>query len=377
MDDRNSIVKYKQKEKRKSFRVRFLVFILVVLIAILVILFRDVIFSPFKDAGLNVGEGGFPVSLPGSTEYHLDELGEGFYLLTDTYIYTYNSKGAEIAGIQHGFQNPASSSGNSRALVYDKNGTAFKLYSRTEEIYKNTVSDSIVFAKMGNQERAAVVTTSTRYSNYLYVYSSEGKQIFRWASPDEKIMGVCFDKEDTSIYVSVVGEKNGELKVSLVKFKLQGSDSEIWRTEIGNNITYSVEYCEDGIYAVTGNGAYLLNDGTGDIMASTTYNYRIYGIPQSDGLRVVMFRDSASNGNTAVVYNSALESQKSVPIESLTAFDVYNGKLYVLGRNMLYAYNSALECIQTYELDEEYSNVIIIDNSAYLLGYNSVQCVAL
>ena len=112
-------------------------------------------------------------------------------------------------------------------------------------------------------------------------------------------------------------------------------------------------------------------------MASTTYNYRIYGIPQSDGLRVVMFRDSASNGNTAVVYNSALEPQESVPIDSLTAFDVSSGKLYVLGRNMLYAYNSALECIKTYELDEEYSDVKIIDNSAYLLGYNSVQCVAL
>jgi len=377
MDDKNSITKYRKKKQQKSFWVKFLIFMLVVLAAVLVVINRETIFSPLEDAGLKVGKGGFPVSLPGSTEYFLGELGDGFYLLTDTYIYTYNDEGAEIASIQHGFQNPASGSKGTRALVYDKNGTAFKMYSRTEELFKNTVSDSIVFAVIGNKERSAVVTTSTRYSNYLYIYSSEGKQIFRWASPDEKIMAVCFDKDDTSVYVSVVGESGGELKSSLVKFALQGSDTEAWRTAIGSDITYSLEYCPDGVCAVTGTGMVLLDEDTGEIKASNTFPHRIHGIPDTDGLRAMIFHDSASNGETAVVYNSELEAVASASIDELLAFDISDGKLYILGRSMLSVYNSALECVKTYELDDEYANVKIIDNGAYLLGYNSVQRVSL
>lgn len=377
MEDKNSIIKYKKKKQQKSFWVRFLIFMLVVLAAVLIVINRETIFSPLEDAGLKLGKGGFPVSLPGSTEYYLGELGEGFYLLTDTYIYTYNDEGAEIASIQHGFQNPASGSKGMRALVYDKNGTAFKMYSRTEELFKNTVSDSIVFAVIGNKERSAVVTTSTRYSNYLYIYSSEGKQIFRWASPDEKIMAVCFDEDDTSVYVSVVGENGGELKASLVKFDLQGSDTETWRTAIGSDITYSLEYCPDGICAVTGTGMVLLDENTGEIKASNSFAHRIHGIPNTDGLRAMIFHDSASNGETAVVYNSGLEAVASASIDELLAFDINGGKLYILGRSMLSVYNSALECVKTYELDDEYADVRIIDNGAYLLGYNSVQRVSL
>ncbi len=377
MDDKNNITKYRKKKQRKSFWVRFLIFMLVVVAAVLIVINREAIFSPLEDAGLKVGEGGFPVSLPGSTEYFLGELGDGFYLLTDTYLYTYNDEGAEIAGIQHGFQNPASDSKGKRALVYDRNGTAFKMYSRTEEVFRNTVSDSIVFAAIGNKERSAVVTTSTRYSNYLYVYSSEGKQIFRWASPDEKIMGVCFDKDDASVYVSVIGESGGELKASLVKFSLQGSDTETWRTAIGSDITYSLEYCSDGIYAVTGTGMVLLDENSGEIKASNTFVHRVHGIPNTDGLRAVIFHDSASNGETAVIYNSELESVASASIDELLAFDISGGRLYILGRSMLSVYNSSLECVKSYDLDDEYADVRIIDNSAYLLGYNSVQRVPL
>ncbi len=377
MEDKNNINKYRKKEQRRSFWWKFLIFVLVVLAAILVVVNREKIFAPLKDAGLKVGEGGFPVNLPGSTEYHLGELGDGFYLLTDTYIYTYNSKGAEITGIQHGFQNPAGSSHGARALVYDKNGTSFKLYSRTEEIYNTTVDDSIVFAQVGNDERAAVVTTSTRYSNYLYVYSSEGKQIFRWASPDEKIMGVCFNSNDSAVYVSVVGERSGELKASIIKFTLQGEGAEVWRAEIGSNISYSLEFCGDGIYTVTAGGSYLIDENSGEIKASNAYTNRIYGIPASGSIRAVIFHDSASNGEIAVTYNSSLEPKASAAIDVLTAFDVSGDKLYVLGRNVLSVYNEFLECIKTYELDDEYSNLKIIGGKGYLLGYNTVQQVLL
>lgn len=376
-DERNDINKYRENKKRNKAKTRGLIFLLIVVVIILVIVNWKTIISPFKDIGLNLGEGGFPVSLPGSTRYVLGKMGENFYLLTDTYLYTYNGDGAQITEIQHGFQNPASSSGDKRTLVYDKNGSVFKMYSRSQEIFTGNVDDSIVFGKMGGGERCAVVTTSVRYSNYLYVFNGEGTRIFRWASPEDKIMCVCFGNGDKSVYVSVVGEHGGELTSSIVRFDIDNAESEVWRTSIGNGITYSLEFCNDGIYAVTADGAILLDEKTGEIKAKNDFTREIAGIPETDRIRTVIFRDHASNGEIAVVYDSNLEPIASVSINSVTTFDVSRGVLYALDGNKLCSYNSALECTQVYELDDEYSDVKIIGNYAYLLGYNTVWRVEL
>lgn len=371
-DERNDINKYRERKKRNKVKVRTLVFLLIMFVTILIIANWKTLISPFKDAGLNVGEGGFPVTLPGSTRYVLNVMGDNFYLLTDTYLYTYTGEGGQIAEIQHGFQTPASSAGDKRTLVYDKNGTVFRLYSRSQEIYTGNVDDSIVFGEMGNDERCAVITTSTRYSNYLYVFNGEGTRIFRWASPEGKIMRVCFGAGDKSIYASAVSEKNGELSCSIVRFDIDNAESEVWRTSIGNSITYSLECCKDGIYAVTANGAFLLDEKNGEIKAKNSFTREIEGIPETNKLRTVIFRDPASNGNTAAVYNSGLESTAAASIGSVTAFDVNDGKLYVLSGNTLNTFNSSLEAINVYELDDEYSDIKIIGNYAYLLGYNTV-----
>lgn len=357
--------------------VRGVIFLVVMVGVILIAANWKTIIAPLKDFALNPGEGGFPVSLPGSTKYVMGELGENFYLLTDTYLYTYNAVGAELAGIQHGFQNPAVNSNSRRIMVYDRNGMDIKVFSRTAEIFTKTMDDSIVFAQIGNAERSAVVTTSSRYSNYLYIFNGEGKQIFRWASPDEKIMQVCFGPNDNSVYVTVVGEKGGDLQTSVVRFDISDVESETWRTFLGNDISFSLECCDDGIYAVTSGGAFMLEEETGDISAQNDFSRQVVGITETDGMRVIIFHDAGSNGEIAVAYNETLNAAAAITPDNVTAFDVCNGRFYILSGGKLLTFNSMMEGIKTYELDDVYSNVKIINNCAYLLGYNKVQRVEL
>lgn len=377
MDERDDINQYRKKRKRKKSIIKLIVFILVAAAIIIVVINWKNIFAPLKDIGSKNGEGGFPINLTGSANYVLGDMGDNFYLLTDTYLYTYNSDGAELTDKQHGFQNPVCSSNDKRALVYDKNGKDMKVYSKNSELYSKSFEDSIVFAQMGTDERCAVVTTSSRYSNFLYVLNSEGKQIFRWASPDEKIMQVCFGADDKSIYVSVVGESNGTLLSSVLRFEVSGGESETWRTAIGNNVSYSLEKCSDGIYAVTPSGAFLINETTGEIKASNSYSKEVCGITDTDGIRVTIFRDPVSNGETATVYDDVLEISSALSLENTSVFDTNNGKLYVLSGNVLTAYDKSLKEINSYELDDEYSDIKVIGNRAYLLGYNKVQHIDL
>lgn len=377
MDERNDMNKFRRKRKQKSLAVRGVVFLVVLVAAILIAANWRAVIEPFKDIALNTGEGGFPVALPGSTQYVMGEMGENFYLLTDTYLYTYNAVGAELSGMQHGFQNPASDSNMRRTMVYDRNGNEFKVFSRTSEIFSSTTEDSIVFGKIGSADRSAVVTTSSRYSNYLYIFNGEGKQIFRWASPNEKIMQVSFGSNDNSVYVAVVGERDGDLQTSVLRFDFTNSESESWRTFLGNDVSLSLEHSGDGVYVVTSGGAFMLDEQTGEISAQTDFTRQVTGISETDGLRVVIFRDPGSNGEIAVAYSEMLEAAAAITPESVTAFDVCGGELYILSKSKLYVYNSMLECTKTHALEDEYSDIKIMNNCAYLLGYNTVQRVAL
>ncbi len=371
--------KRKPSEKKKDRRrlIKLTVFGVILIALLVIILNWRTFFAPLRDAFLTVGKGGFPVMLPGSTAYDMGELDGNFYLLTDTYLYTYNDGGAEIKSTQHGFNHPASSAEDRRVLVYDKNGKELKMYSKSDEIFSRTMDDAIVFSQMGSNERCAVVTTSTRYSNYLYILNNEGKQIFRWASPEEKIMRVCFSDRGNYVYVSVVGEQNGELNCAVLCFDITKEQGELWRASTGSSISYTLECLNDGIYTITEKGAFLFDKETGEIKAQNTFTKQINSVCDSEEMKAVVFRDSASNGVNVVVYNENLEPSASLLLENADDFDIEGQTLYVLSGNELTAYGQDLTERNTYTLDDEYSDVMIMNGGAYLLGYNTVACVKL
>lgn len=376
-DNKVDLQKVVKKKKQRKLIFKMAVFLLIVLIIVLVVINWKSIIAPFRDAALHVGEGGFPVELPGSASYVMDSLGTNFYLLTDTYVYTFNADGAQIVGIQHGFRDPSVTSGEKRLLVFDKNGKGFKVYSRSAEVYSKTLDDSIVFAKMGKNDHSAVVTTSTRYSNYLCVFNDDGKQVFRYASPTEKIMQVCFSDDENLVYFSVIGEKDGELESSILCFDINKEQDALWRVKLGNMLTYSLEYCTDGIYCVTEQGAFLLNASSGQITAQNSFSQSVIGISETSGARVVSFRDTAFNGQTFVCYNNSLVAVNSRSFSNVSAFDFSEGILYILLGNKLCAYSDDLKTEKVYELEEDYSDIEIMGNYAYLLGYNTVQRIEL
>lgn len=377
MEERNNINKFRKKHARKKHIFRLSVLLLIVLIAILVVMNWNKLISPFRDAALDVGEGGFPVVLPGSAGYVLDELGDNFFLLTDTYVYTYNGEGALISDIQHGFQNPVSAANDTRIVVYDKNGKAFKFFSRMGEEYSAEVEDSIVFAEIGSDRRCAVVTTSSRYSNYLYVFNEEGRQIFRWASPDYKIMQAEFSEDDESIYVTALGSGGGDLQLYLIRFDLDNAESHIWQSYVGADISYSVRSCPDGIFVVTGTGCALFDKATGETIAESGFGKTITDLPEYSELRTVVFRDPASSGDVLSVYGDGLEESDELYIDNLTKVCEENGVYYILSGAQILSYDSRLRPLKTYELDDVYSDMIVMNGYAYLLGYNVVQRTSL
>lgn len=376
MDNRNNINKFRKKRAARKLWLNLGIFALIILVIILVVANWGRIIAPLKDAALDVGKGGFPVDLPGSTDYVLDELGENFCLLTDTYFYTYNSDGAMIASVQHGLQNPVLTCSSKRALIYDRNGREFRLYSRTGEVFSSSVEDTIDFAEIGSNERCAVVTKSAKYSNCLYVFNGEGKQIFRWASPANLIDRVEFSEDGGSIFAAVCGAENGELQYNVMRFDLNNAEGSIWQTPVGTHMVFSLEYSDPGIFAVTAGGAYMLDRNSGEITAQTSFLKSVSQIPQGERIRALLLEDSGG-GKVLTVYDDALEATAALSMEQVIRVRASNGSLYVLTEKELTRYDNKLTVTGSYTLDDVYSDMIIIGGNAYLLCYNTVQRLAL
>ena len=375
MDKRNDINKFRKKRAMRKFWLNMGILTLIVLVIILVVINWSRIIAPLKDAALDVGKGGFPVDLPGSTDYVLDDLGDNFCLLTDTYFYTYNSDGAMIANVQHGMQNPVLCTNSRRALIYDRRGREFQLYSRSGEVYSASVDETIDFAEISNDDRCAVVTKSTKYSNSLFVFNGEGKQIFRWNSPMQLIDRVIFSNDDNSIYVAVCGSEGGELQYYIMRFDLSNKEGSIWETYAGEHMVFSLECADDGIFTVNSTGVALLDKDTGEITAQNTFLKTVAQIP-GGSIRALLMEDSSGN-NVLTVYGDGLEAAAAVSLDSVTKVRAANDRLYVLTDKELICYDKELAVTATYSLDDVYSDLTIIGDSAYLLCFNTVQRLAL
>ncbi len=375
MDKKNDIGRFRRKREAKRFGVRLLIIVAALLVIMVIAANWGTIIAPLKDAALDVGEGGFPVDLPGSTDYVLEELGENFCLLTDTYFYTYNSDGAMIMNEQHGMQNPEITSSSRRALIYDRNGRDLRLYSRTGGVYATSTGDTIDFAQIGHNERCAVVTKSSKYSNCLYVFNGEGHQIFRWASPMYLIDRVEFSQDDNSIFVSVCGTDNGSLQYRILRFDLDNADGSIWQTDVGSDMVFYMEYSGQELFIVNAGGVKLLDTSSGEITAEAGFVKNVTQIP-GGRIHSVLLKES-SGGDVLTIYGDGLEASAALAISDVTRVRSSGDSFYVLTGRELVRYDGTLSEVSRQELDDDYSDMIIIGSNAYLLGYNKVQRQAL
>lgn len=373
MEEKGDLTKYSKKKASHKRAFRGALLLLVILSVILIVINWDKITAPLKDAALDLDDGGFPIQLAGSPDYSLSTMGDNLCLLTDMYLTAYTLDGARISETQHGLQNPAMLTNDKRALLYDISGKELGLYSRTGNLYKKTLDDTIVFCALSSDERCAVVTTSARYVNTLYVFNGEGEQVFRYNSPLEKLMQAEFSDDGSELYVSTVSAANGELSLKIVRFDLKKAESSVWEKYIGSSLTYTLEYSGDGLYVVTENGAMLLDTETGEVLKSAAYGKTITEILSTDKLRMTVFSDSASNGSVLTLYDKELNAAASAVVLGAIDIAAYGDRVYVLTSTEVIEYDSALAEVKTTEISGVYSQLAVRGADTFLLGYNLIE----
>ena len=378
------LTKYRKKEKKKKqskHLIRLIIILVLVIAAAVVWMNAETIFEPLRGIASQVEtktsyDAGFPVELPASGEYVMEKMGESFALLTDTYLYMYETDGAQIYAHKHGYSNPEQSVSDKRILLYDKAGYKFGVYSRTSLLYQKATDDKIVYASVGSDNLAAVVTRSQRYSNILYVYDDGGNWKYTRKFADESVMQVAFTGDGEHMIVSTLSSQGGDVIANFYKFSIKNSEGNVWRYTLRNNSLPCALYADEkNVIAVCDNIVLSIGCDDGIPHGSYPYSGKLRDVVIHPEHILLMYEDISANRSVVLVLDPQAEASTLTTVNSSTVdMTVDDTGIYILDGTKLHIYDFMLTDDSAMPVENEgYTRFVKIGGSVFLMGYRNIE----
>ena len=378
----SDLLEYRKKQKKKSRIIKLCVAGAVLLAGIIVAVNFEAIVEPLRGIASRIetktsNEVGFPIKLPGSAGYAFDEFGENFLLLTDTYLYAFQNNGGQLYALRHGYTNPVASSNSKRVLLCDKNYTSFSFYSKTSKIYEQQTEGRILFGAVSDDDMAAVVTDSTKYTNVVTVFDDSGNWRYKRKFIDENVMCVDFSDDQRYIYIAAIGTLNGSIYTTVYKFDINSTGDEVWqKTVISNSIPCSISTMGDNLGIAFDNRFMTLSQSTGEELATLDFSGTLLSAQINFSGASMLYTDKSSNRTQLALINNKgelLAQLSQNPGVSVLARE--NDNTYIIDNRKVRKFNFNSEQTAEFELGTECSDFIVIASKAYLLAYDTVECV--
>jgi hypothetical protein len=381
----------KRKEEKKTKRLFWLaVACAVAVVALIFALDFQRMVAPFEGIGHRLNrsgesDAGFPVRLPGSASYSINPFGNGFMLLTETYIYTYSSDGRAIYANQHGYSFPVTAVSDRRILVYDENGRKFSFFGRNAIIYEKEIGedDRIIYGAIGDNDRAVIVYRNASHANVLEIYDGSGDWKYTKRFFGENIMQVAFTASDNDIIVTSIGFGTGnfdswDTTAVVQRFDTSSDESALWRTELpANTLPFAVYAARSNVFVLSDNALFVLDSSDGKIIGR--YNYRgnllDYAFSDEAELACVLLVDNYTAGTLNLIsIDRSAELIGIIDVSSgASQVQINAGEVYVLEPGLIVQYSSNLTQPEITVLSEEFSRFIYVRGEILLLGYNCVE----
>ena len=370
----------RKKQSSSHFLLKFIVLALLAAALVFVWINAATIFEPLRGIASKIENKtsydiGFPVELPGSSGYSFERFGDCFSLLTDTYLYTYETTGEQIYALKHGYSNPHQATNDKRILLFDMAAYSFSVYNKTSVIYQKTLEDKIVYAAVGDANYSAVVTESPRYSNILYIYDDGGNWKYTKKFADENVMQVGFTGDGEHIIVSTVSVQNGELITNLYKFSIKTTEDHIWKYSFrGNSLPCGLYAGAEKIILVCDNIVVSVDTATGERNDSYYYTGQLKCFDANAESVALNYNDASTNKNILIILNSDAQAVTLTNVGSHTAgVTVDNYGVYILdGIHLRILSRDYLTETDSITLNDDFYDFIKIGNSFYMLSYDCI-----
>lgn len=375
----DQVDQHNKQIKRKRL-IRLAVIAGVLILGTVLFFTRDMWLSGIRGVGrqyqiiVNDGQlagGNFPLELSPEASYQLEMAGKDIAILDDAYITFYNTEGSMIKKRLHEYSNPIMcSAGDGRILLYEHGGDEFCVETDNAILYKDTFDEDILFARSSPEGYTAVVLTSDNFDCEVMVYNRKGRVIYD-RKCIERVSGISFRDDSRSCIISYLSAENGELVTSVQDVDLH-ENVDRW-TSPGLDALGLEVYGYDGGAFVLGKESCGYINNTGGISSYYRYDGELAGGDSQDGKSAVIVNNEALRRYTMALYSGGSSEPVIVEFDQpLTDVKVSEGLAYVMGRQMITAYDFDGSVRSTVEISDSYTGFVRGNKHIFLKGFSRI-----
>ena len=377
--DAEDIVDLKNRKKRRKRLIKLSVALLLICIAAGMYFTRDTWLGRLRGIGkqyktiVNSGQlatGNFPIELGSGYNYQMDFSSKKLMVLSDNYLYIYNTKGSLLKKRQHPYTNSILRAGDGRALVYESGGYEFSVEDEDEVIYTKKFEQNVLFARISSDGYVAVVTTEENYSCKLTVYNRKGDVIYERKCMD-MVSDVSFKGGSSGCVLSYIKVENGS-NVTIVQALDFRESSEKWSSP--GLSTFGLE-----IFS-TGSGAFVYGldscgyiDKNGQISSYYKYDGDLVAGDSDSGKAAVIVNNDDIRKYMAVLFTGEGSEPLILQLDSPTVdVAVSKGLAYILCQDGVHAYDFSGSLRSTAKVNDSYTGFVRSSDHVFLKGFNRI-----
>ncbi len=321
-----------------------------------------------------LAEGNFPLSISGNSGYQAELVSDTLFLLHDDYLDIYSLHGDDEDSRQHAFQNASISAAGKYALIYERDGTSFRLDTKSKNIYSKTVDENIITGVVSDSGSVALVTESTAFACSIVVYDSTGKRLYQRNCTD-RVIDVVFHEDSDGCCFTTISAENGVVQSTVNSVLFDQVDTQ-WTSHPLDTLVVKTEIASDGTLCVIGNTLCAYYSSSGEVLGTYTYNGMLLSAAVSGGKLALILQDDQKRQTSLVMMNQSAEDPEIVSLESSASYvQVADGDAFVMCSGSITSYDFSGSAIATVGLEDSYTSFLKKDGYIFLLGYNQIDRV--
>ncbi|MGN0665101.1 MAG: DUF5711 family protein [Huintestinicola sp.] len=384
--DVSELRKKREQKRRKNMIIKVFIVLLIIGAVMVAVLTKDMWYSYFdsiltripassgSDRGdTELAEGYFPLTIEGGSGYQIMRMDNCLALLDDSRFHVYNSDGKVVSEKQHSYANPILSVSQNKALIYDLGGQEFSLESKYKTVYSKSSDSVILFARLADNDNAAVVSKSEKFLAMLKIYDSSGECIFTYYSYDMRIINVTFTDSGKGCVLTALYAEGGQLKSRMIRFDFTDKEPK-WTSEPVDTLALDVQLTSNGNIIMIGDTKTALFTSEGVLTETYTYKSPLVDFDSTGDVTAIMTSNSEKRSSEVIIM--AGENVGSPVVtgtdHSASKLLTVGNRVHVLNDNGLVTYDITGQQIAYADLEDDYDDICMIDKYMYLLGYDSV-----
>lgn len=377
--DAEDIVDLKNRKKRQKRLIKFLSVVLVICISAGLYFTKDKWYPKLRGIGkqyktiVNSGQlatGNFPIEVSGGSDYQLRYTVKKIMVLSDTYLYIYDTDGTLLRKRQHAYSNSVLRVANGRALVYESGGYKFSVEDEDDVFYDREFDDNILFARLSSDGYTAVVTTSHNYSCKITVYNRKGSVIYERSCVDP-VSDISFIDDSEGCMVTYIKAENGTHVTTVQEIDFSESEEE-WTSPGFSTLGLEVFGSDEGAFIYGLDSCGYVNR-SGQISSYYKYDGDLVAGASISGRSAVVINNDDTRKYVAALF-SGNDSEPIIIDLNTPGVDVsvFKGLAYILCQDGIYTYDFNGSLRSTAKVHDSYSGFVRSDNHIFLKGFNKI-----